>query len=317
MKMTVLRGGMLTTVQDGGRLGYQSQGFSVGGAMDKRALRIGNLLLGNPQDTAGLEVTMIGPEIRFEGFGTIALTGGCFDAELAGEPATPYRALQVAKDDVLRIDGARSGTRCYITFAGGLRVPEVMGSRSTSLRCGIGGYRGRKLQPGDILETGRAGWLPRVDRRSIPAPEYDPETEIAVIRVIPGPQDFLFTPEGIETFYGQEYRISGKSDRMGYRLEGPAIAMKGSADILSDGTAEGAIQVSSSGQPIVLLADRQTTGGYGKIATVISVDLPRLVQLGPGRKVRFQAVSVEKAQALVREEAAELERLRRKFRRIF
>ncbi len=317
MKMTVLRGGMLTTVQDGGRLGYQSQGFSVGGALDKRALRIGNLLLGNPRDTAGLEVTLLGPEIRFEGFGTIALTGGCFDARLAGEPVIPYRALQVAKDDILRIDGARSGTRCYVTFAGGLRVPEVMGSRSTSLKCGIGGYRGRALQPGDVLETGRAGWLPRVDHRSVPVPAYDPEADAAVIRVIPGPQDFLFTKEGIETFYGQEYRIGEKSDRMGYRMEGPAIGMKGSADILSDGTAEGAIQVSSSGQPIVLLADRQTTGGYGKIATVISVDLPRLVQRSAGRKVRFQAVSMEEAQALIREEAAEMDKLRRKYRRIF
>ena len=314
MRITVIRGGMLTTVQDGGRLGYQSQGFSVGGALDRQALRTGNLLLGNPPETAGVEVTLFGPELRFEGFGTIALTGGAFAATLAGEPVSPYRAMQVARDDVLKIEGARNGTRCYVTFAGGIKVPEVMGSRSTSLRGGIGGYEGRQLQSGDVLETGWAGWLPRVDRRRIPAPDYGADED--AIRVIPGPQEYLFTPEGIGTFYHSVYRISERSDRMGYRLEGPAIAMKGSSDILSDGTAEGAIQVSSSGQPIVLLADRQTTGGYGKIATVISVDIPRLVQHGPGRKIRFQPVPVEEAQALIREEDAEMEKLRRKFRRI-
>lgn len=312
MKISVIRGGLLTTVQDGGRLGYQSQGFSVGGALDRRALRTGNLLLGNGPETAGLEVTLFGPELRFEGFGTIALTGGDFNATLAGEPVESYRALQVARDDVLRIEVARSGTRCYITFAGGLRIPEVMGSRSTSLRCGIGGYEGRPLRPGDVLETGRAGWLPWVDKRRIPVPDDGGGN---VIRVIPGPQEFLFTPEGIKTFYHSAYRIGEKSDRMGYRLEGPPIAMKGSADILSDGTAEGAIQISSSGQPIVLLADRQTTGGYGKIAAVISVDIPRLVQRSAGREVRFQAVSVEEAQDLLRKEAAKMEKLRRRFRR--
>ena len=315
MRITVIRGGMLTTVQDGGRLGYQSQGFSVGGALDRQALRTGNLLLGNQPETAGLEVTLFGPELRFEGFGTIALTGGDFAATLAGEPVIPYRALQVARDDILKIEGARNGTRCYVTFAGGIKVPEVMGSRSTSLRCGIGGYEGRQLQSGDVLETGWAGWLPRVDRRRIPAPDYGDDED--AIRVIPGPQEYLFTPEGIGAFYHSAYRISEKNDRMGYRLEGPAIAMKGSSDILSDGTAEGAIQVSSSGQPIVLLADRQTTGGYGKIATVIAVDIPRLVQRGAGREVRFQAVSVEEAQELRWKEAVEMDKLRRKFRRFF
>lgn len=316
MGFRVLKGGLLTTVQDGGRTGYQSQGFSVGGAMDLRAFRTANLLLDNPENAAALEITLLGPELEFTSPTYIAVTGGDFSPTLNGNPVPMYAALRIRKGDVLKFGGARTGTRGYIAFSGGLDVPVVMGSRSTSLTGRIGGFQGRKLQAGDELnERTPRRFLPFLRSRRLSPP--DSAADDGVLRVIPGPQDDLFTREGMETFLSAEYTVTGESDRMGCRLDGPAVTAKGATDILSDGTAFGAVQVPSSGKPIVLLADRQTAGGYAKIATVISVDIPRLVQKRMDDKIRFSAVTVQEAQALLLREERGFRRMKKQIHNPF
>lgn len=313
MGFRVLKPGLLTTVQDLGRFGYQSQGFSVGGAMDARSLKLANLLLDNPEGEAALEITLLGPELEFTGPAFIAVTGGDFSPTLNGESVPMYAALRIRKGDVLSFGGARTGTRGYIAFAGGLDVPVVMGSRSTHLQSRVGGFHGRKLAAGDLVEIrGGRGRLPFLRARRLPPPDY--EKDDGVLRVVLGPQDGLFTREGLETFLRSEYTVTAESDRMGCRLDGPPVAASGPTDILSDGTVFGAVQVPASGKPIVLLADRQTAGGYAKIAAVITADLPRLVQKRPDQKIRFRAVTVEQAQELLLREERELDRLRRRLR---
>ncbi len=310
MGFRVLRGGMLTTIQDFGRSGYQSQGFSVGGAMDVRSFKIANLLLDNPENEAALEITLIGPELEFTADTIIAITGGDFSPKLNGEPAPMYAAVYVRKGDVLSFGSARTGTRCYVAFSGYLNVPVVMGSRCTSLKSGIGGFKGRRLEAGDYIgERVKRRYLPFFLSRKLPAPDF--ENDDGVLRVVMGPQDNLFSRQGVETFLNAEYTVTGDFDRMGCRLDGPIIAPKETSDIISDGIALGAIQVPSAGKPIILLADRQTTGGYAKIATVVSVDIPRLVQKKTDQKLRFRAVTVQEAQRLYLEEVKELEHMRR------
>ena len=310
MGFRVLKGGLLTTVQDLGRTGYQSQGFSVGGVMDTRAFRLANLLLDNPENEAVLEITLLGPELEFTAPTVIAVTGGDFSPALNGRPVPMYTALYIRKGDVLRFGGARTGTRGCIAFSGGLDVPVVMGSRSTSLKCRVGGFQGRRLEAGDVIEERRRRTrLSCFASRKLAPPPYAEDD--GVLRVVMGPQDDRFTRQGVEAFLGCEYTVTGESDRMGCRLEGPEITPKETSDILSDGIAFGAVQVSSAGKPIVLLADRQTTGGYAKIATVISADLPRLVQKRMDQKVRFRAVTVQEAREACLREAEEIERLRK------
>lgn len=320
MGFRVLKPGLLTTVQDLGRNGYQSQGFSVGGAMDARSLRLANLLLDNPEREAALEMTLLGPELEFTAPTFVSVTGGDFSPALNGKPAPMYAALRIRKGDVLSFGGARTGTRGYIAFAGGLDVPVVMGSRSTNLKSRVGGFHGRKLAAGDLVEERACRThLPFLRARRLPPPDF--EQDDGVLRVIMGPQDGLFTREGIETFLHSEYTVTAESDRMGCRLDGPAVAAAGATDILSDGTVFGAVQVPASGKPIVLLADRQTAGGYAKIAAVITADLPRLVQKRMDQKIRFSEITVEQAQELLLQEARELDRLRRRIhnplRRLF
>ena len=258
MSITVLNPGLLTTVQDLGRMGYQQFGVSVSGVMDPRAAAIGNILVGNPQGEAVLECTL-----------------------MAGQ--------------TLRFGAPKAGCRAYIAFAGGLDIPLVMGSRSTYMKAAIGGFEGRKLQKGDVLglRAPVAGYA-NLHQRAI-APEFVPRP-VYTLRVVLGPQDDAFTPEGVATFLGSEYTVTNEFDRMGCRMDGPAIQHKNGGDIISDGIAFGAIQVPGSGKPILMGADRQTTGGYTKIATVISADFRLLAQLKAGDKVRFEAVSVQAAQ---------------------
>jgi len=310
MGFRVLKGGMLTTVQDLGRNGYQSQGFSVGGALDVRSFNIANMLVDNPENEAVLEITLIGPELEFTADTIIAITGGDFSPKLNGEPIDMYSAVYVRKGDILKFGSARTGTRCYMAFSGYLQIPVVMGSRCTSLKSKIGGFKGRKLEAGDyISERIKRRYLPFFLSRKLPAPDY--VNDNGVLRVVMGPQDGLISKQGIETFLHSEYTITGEFDRMGCRLDGPIIAPKKTSDIISDGIALGAIQVPSAGKPIILLADRQTTGGYAKIANLISVDIPRLVQKKTGEKIRFEAVTVQEAQRLYLQEVKELERMRK------
>ena len=313
MGIRVLKGGMLTTVQDLGRTGYQSQGLSVAGVMDVRSFKIANLLLDNPENEPVLEFTLIGPTLEFTSATIIAITGGDFQPTVNGEPVPMYTALYMNKGDILKFQSARTGSRGYIAFSSYLDVPVVMGSRCTNLKSKIGGFKGRKLQTGDYMNFRiKRRYLPYFLSRKLELPDAaEFEKDETVLRVVMGPQDNLFSKQGVETFLNSEYTVTSDFDRMGCRLEGPYIAPKKASDIISDGIAFGSIQVPAHGKPIILLADRQTTGGYAKIATVASVDIPKLVQRKTDHKIRFQAITVQEAQKLYMEELKELDKMRK------
>ena len=310
MGIRILKAGMLTTVQDLGRNGYQSQGFSVAGVMDVRSFKIANLLLDNPENEAVLEFTLIGPTLEFTSATIIAITGGDFQPTINGEPAPMYTAIYMNKGDILKFGSARTGSRGYIAFSSYLDIPVVMGSRCTNLKSQIGGFKGRKLQADDYIGF-------RIKRRYLPfflSRKLEPENfdqDSATLRVVMGPQDSKFSKQGIETFLTSEYTVTSEFDRMGCRLDGKYIAPKETSDIISDGIAFGSIQVPAHGKPIILLADRQTTGGYAKIATVASVDIPKLVQRKTDHKIRFEAITVQEAQALYLKEQKQLDKMRK------
>jgi len=295
MSITVVNPGMLTTVQDMGRVGYQQFGVPVSGVIDPRSAAIANILVGNEQGEAVLECTMLGPHLTFNTANCIAVTGGDLGAVIDGQPIERYRAVKVEAGQTLRFTMPKTGCRAFISFAGGLDIPLVMGSRSTYMKAQIGGLEGRKLQKGDVIGF-RA---PVVDLRNMAlrciAPEFKP-FDVYTVRVLLGPQDDAFTDKGIKTFLGEIYTVTAESDRMGCRFEGAAIEHKTGGDIISDGISFGAVQVPSSGKPILMLSDRQTTGGYTKIANVISADFRILGQLKAGDRVRFEKVSIEAAQ---------------------
>ena len=295
MSIRILQPGAQTTVQDLGRFGYQQFGVPAAGAMDPRSLRLANLLLDNDPGEAALEITLTGPQIVFDEANYVSLTGGDLGAVLDGKPMPRYQAVLVKPGQTMRFLGLRNGCRAYLAFAGGLDIPPVMGSRSTYMKARIGGLDGRKLAAGDELNfRSPKPDLPFPERRRIGA-DFVPQKEY-LLRVIPGPQDDHFTEEGLKTFFSEVYTVSAEFDRMGIRLEGPAVAHKGSGDIISDGIAFGAVQIPSAGKPIIMAADRQTTGGYTKIAVVISADFRILGQLRGGDRLRFAPVTVEAAQ---------------------
>lgn len=300
----ILDGGLLTTVQDRGRFRYQRYGVPVSGAMDTVALRVANRLAGNPEGAAALEMTLLGPQLRFLAPTRIALAGGDLGAVLDGRTIPSWAAAAVSSGETLSFDGAKSGIRGYLAVAGGIDVPIVLGSRSTYLRSKLGGYEGRALAAGDVLEAPGVGhshhvWLAAMQDETHPVYGHDHE-----LRVVLGPQDDRFTAGGLRTFLTSTYSVTPRSDRMGCRLAGPPIEHLSGADIVSDGSPLGAVQVSGDGQPIVLMADRGTAGGYTKIATVISVDVCRLAQAAPGDAIRFKAVSVAEAHDALREQEA-------------
>lgn len=300
MSVKVIIPGVLTTVQDAGRYGYQSSGIQTSGVMDHKAYEEANALVGNTGGEAVLEATLFGGMMEVTADTVAAVTGADMEPKVNNVPCGMNRPVLLRAGDTLSLDMAKSGCRSYIAFAGGVDVPVVLGSRSTNMKCRMGGYEGRPLQTGDAFETGLWGEeaaerYEEVRDRSFPAEAYTSPIEV---RVIEGPQAEYFTEKGKETFYSARYTISDQSDRMGYRLEGEAIESVDGTDIISDGIAFGAVQVPASGRPIVLLADRQTTGGYAKIATVCSFDIPRLVQGKPGDTVCFRRISLEEAQRI-------------------
>ena len=287
----------MTTVQDLGRYGYQSQGFSVAGVMDVRSFKIANLLLDNPENEAVLEITLIGPTLEFTSATIIAITGGDFQPTINGEPAPMYTALYMNKGDVLKFGSARTGSRGYIAFSSYLDIPVVMGSRCTNLKSGLGGFKGRKLEADDYIGFRiKRRYLPFFLSRKLDMDEFD-QTE-ATLRVVMGPQDGMFSKQGIKTFLGSEYTVTNEFDRMGCRIEREPIEHVGDGNINTDGISVGSIQVPTNGKPIIMLSDRQSTGGYAKIGTVISVDLAKIAQAQPGQKVRFVNVSLDLAQDL-------------------
>lgn len=301
--LTILKAGMMTTVQDGGRYGWQRFGVPVCGAMDLDALFTANALAGNAPGEAALELTGAGCTVRFESPNIFALAGADFSPTLDKRPIETGRAYLAHKGSVLALGFARGGFRGMLAVAGGFDLPEVMGSRSTYVKGGFGGLEGRALRDGDALAFREpALWLPNLGERRAPASGW---AEEGPIRVVLGPQESRFSQGGVKTFLSGQYKVTAKSDRMGYRLEGPAIAYAPGVDgnIISDGIVMGAVQV-PSGQPIIMMADRQTTGGYAKIATVITPDLPRVAQMAAGQTLRFQAVSQSEAADILREHRA-------------
>jgi biotin-dependent carboxylase-like uncharacterized protein len=278
--------------------------------MDERSYEIAGILLGWEKEEAVLEATLMGPELFFEEDHLFVVTGGDFGPTLNGETVPMYQVLLAHRGDILKLGMAKEGVRAYIAFAGGLDVPEVMGSRSTNLKCGIGGFCGRALRSGDVIAFREPKTtLPNLHKRRKDIREYS--SRDITVRVVMGPQDDYFTEEGIRIFLGSEYKVKAESDRMGYRFAGPQVACRECVDIISDGIAPGSIQVTPDGTPIVMMADRQTTGGYAKIATVVSVDLPKLAQRRPGDTVHFQKVTVQEAQKLHRREMRERRKMRR------
>ncbi|MFH1227316.1 MAG: biotin-dependent carboxyltransferase family protein [Planctomycetota bacterium] len=296
--LQIIQPGSLTTVQDRGRLGYQRYGVPVSGPMDRFAFGIANLLAGNHQDAACLEVTLFGPELKVLEDSVIAVTGADFPVTLDGQPMPMWQSLKVNhRGSVISFGVAGTGCRAYLAIRGGIKnIPRILGSQSTYTRKGaLGQGEIKPLGTDDIIEAGipveRAGYQQRILSAEF-IPRYPDEI---TLRVIMGPQNDYFTPEGIKTFLASEYKVTTNSDRMGYRLEGPPIEHSESGEIISDGVPLGAVQVPGDRMPIILMADRQTTGGYPKIATVITVDTYKLAQARPDNRVRFSAVSIQEA----------------------
>ncbi|MDR2314222.1 MAG: biotin-dependent carboxyltransferase family protein [Spirochaetaceae bacterium] len=309
--MTVIDPGFLTTVQDQGRRGCMDRGFSPAGALDGFSFRLANFLVGNPPEEAALEISLRGPSMVFDGAGRIALTGAEIQPLLNGKPLAMNRSAAVTAGDILYTSFALRGLRSYFAVAGGLDIAAVLGSRSTNLKARLGGFMGRKLESQDHIGfprippakpgvPGREGGSFAPPRKGILKGlglirPYTPEAPL-ILRVVAGRQARLFTPLGLRTFYGSLYTVGNDSDRMGIRLEGPTVAFAGEADIVSDGIALGAVQVPGSGKPIVLLHDRQTTGGYAKIGAVITRDLWLLAQAPGGSAVRFKRIDPRRAE---------------------
>lgn len=294
----VISPGSSTTVQDLGRRGYQAYGIPPSGVMDDFSARLANLLVGASEDQALLEASLLGPELIFNCQETISITGADMGPRINSRPIALWTSYQVKEGDILSFTGLKSGLRCYIAFSRGLDIKEVLGSKSTYRRAGLGGYRGRALKKGDLLLLKNCP--PEKRGRSLGPgliPDFDEKRRL---RLILGPQDDYFNKEAIKLFLSSSYEISPESDSMGYRLKGPVIPHLGGADIISDGVAPGSIQIPGEGQPIIMLADRQTTGGYTKLATLIKEDIAYLAQKRPGEKLSFRALDIEEAHRLYR-----------------
>lgn len=308
--LRVIAPGLMTTVQDLGRPGYQRLGVPISGALDPVGLHAANLLAGNPPGAGALEMALQGPTLAVEADSVrIALAGGTAPIEIRdGEDASPRRegflsSIRLQRGQVVRIGALAGSSVAYLAVEGGFAISPVMGSQSTLTRAAIGGFEGRPLKAGDRLPLHRDSADERAEVM-LPALDLQPP---ARIRVVLGPQDDHFTQAGIRTLLEGTYTVSPASDRMGMRLAGPALAHSEKGyNIISDGIATGSIQVPGNGLPIILLADRQTTGGYPKVATVISADLPALGRMTPGSTIAFEAVTVEAAETAARELAAVL-----------
>ena len=304
--------GMLSTVQDSGRWSYQGKGMPVAGAMDMQSYRLGNRLVGNDEEDAAREVSLIRPTLDVvEGECVAAVTGAELGFSVNGRPVPNWTVVPLAAGDVISFSGPVSGCRAYLCVSGGIDVPIVMGSRSTYTRASVGGHEGRALRKGDVIRCAEPAPLWRLcDGLVCPEDLRPPRDPEAPLRVMPGPQEDHFTEKGLEAFYGSEYQISNSADRMGYRMEGESIEHAGGADIISDAIPLGAVQVPGHGQPIVMLADRQTTGGYTKIGVVCTVDTAALSQRLPGAGVKFRRITLDEAVELTRTEARARRELR-------
>jgi antagonist of KipI len=268
--------------------------------MDPWSHRLANALVGNDAEAATLEITLVGPELEFDDERLVAVGGAQFAIEVDGKGQSPNTAFIVPGGALLKVGGRRAGARAYLAVSGGFAVPEVLGSRATHLVSRMGGLGGRPLAAGDVLPLGPQG-EPRPGRSAdAPLPASD---EAALLRVLPGPHADRFSADALDLLQSSDYTVTNESDRMGFRLAGTRLTHTGSADIISDATPFGVLQVPASGQPVLLMADRQTTGGYPNLATVISADIGLAGQLAPGDRIRFEVCTLQEAMtALIKRE---------------
>jgi antagonist of KipI len=292
--------GLLTTVQDLGREGFGPIGVSPSGAADPISLRLGNRLVGNLEGAAGLEMTLLGGTFLFPEGAVIALTGSDFGATLDSAPVALWTPVEAKPGQTLRAGSTRSGARCYLCVQGGIAVNPFLGSASTHLLSGLGGYQGRALRKGDVLHIGPADTSFRT--KSLAPRALERLSPRKVLRVTPGPQSDWFPEPSQQLFYNSTYRVAEESNRMGLRLEGPPVAQGSSGEMITEGVSLGAIQITAGGLPIILFVEQQTTGGYAKIANVISADLHSLGQLRPRDEIRFESVDWDTARALLQEQ---------------
>jgi antagonist of KipI len=303
--LRILGAGLQTTVQDLGRPTHMRQAIPAGGAMDRAACRVANLLVGNGDDAAVLEATLIGPAIEFAAPTLFTITGGNLSPTLDEQPIPNWRPILAPAGSVLRFGRANVGCRAYIAFAGGIDVPVIFGSRSTYLRASFGGFDGRALRADDVLPLGAPQRLANAIASSLSGaarwsagatirPHYSSEP---TVRLLEGTHTGLLNEQSSRALFEARFRVSSSSDRMGYRLEGETLSLARPAELLSEAVAFGTMQLPPGGSPIVLMADRQTTGGYPRIGEVASVDLPLIAQLKPGDFVSFRPVSLRDAQA--------------------
>ncbi|QCR23821.1 biotin-dependent carboxyltransferase family protein [Pontibacter sp. SGAir0037] len=330
MSLRILKPGLLTTIQDTGRYGYQKDGVVVSGAMDRVAHRIANMLTANPETEATIEITLQGPQLLFEKDHLIALTGADLSPTINGEEVKMWRPVLVREGSVLDFGAPKAGCRAYLAVSGGFKLEKTLGSYSTYMRAGIGGLNGRALQENDLIPCNginatassvmgelnqknttasfaQTSWLP--DPAYYPAYARDP-----VIRAVKGPEYDLFTDESKSNIWRSLFQVTSQSDRMGYRLIGLSLALKEPREIISSAVTFGTVQVPSQGHPIVLMADHQTTGGYPRMVQVVTADLPKLAQVVPGRGIRLEEVSLEEAQQLYLEQEKQLVQLKQAIR---
>ena len=291
--------GLLTTVQDLGRYEFGPLGVSPSGAADPIALRLGNRLVGNEANTAALEMTLLGGTFSFPQGAIVALGGSDFGATLDGAPVPMWTTIAVQAGQTLQTGPTRSGARCYLSIRGGIATDPFLGSRSTHLLSGLGGVEGRALRRGDVLQIGPASGSFRA--KSLSKYAMEQLSPRRVLRVTPGPQTKWFSDEAKRAFYANSYRVAEDSNRMGLRLEGTALPGRAPGEMITEGVSLGAIQITAAGLPIILFVEQQTTGGYAKIANVISADISSLGQLRPRDEIRFELVDWETARNLLLE----------------
>lgn len=311
--ITIVKPGLLTSIQDLGRYGYQKYGIIASGAMDPLAHRIANLLVGNEDYLPTLEITLLGPTIQFHKDTLIAICGGDLSPTINGKPIRSWCTVFVKQDSELKFGRCNTGCRAYLAVAGGFSIPTIMESKSTYLRAGIGGYNGRALMSGDQLSSGNPSelsikmskYLKRKESSEFVEKQWSVSSEFipihqkdSSIRVMKGRHFHLFTKESQEMLFNVTFDVTTQSDRMGYRLQGPTLSLENAEEMISEAVNFGTIQVPPDGNPIILLADRQTTGGYPKIGQVATVDLSFIAQAKPGDHLQFSEVSHEESQLL-------------------
>ncbi|MDF9840758.1 MULTISPECIES: biotin-dependent carboxyltransferase family protein [unclassified Paenibacillus] len=325
MSISVLQPGMLTSIQDLGRYGYQKYGVIVSGAMDTYSLRTANLLVGNDEAEAALEMTLMGPSLLIKNDTLLAITGGDLSPVIDKQPVPMWRPLYVKGGSVLEFGACKSGCRAYLAVAGGYHIPAVMGSKSTYLRAGIGGYEGRALKEGDELALETMGEKSKRLMRSLQksagedtlasTPWYAGGSILKhagdiLVRVTRGSQFERFDDVSRNRLYSEPFQITPQSDRMGYRLSGPALQLEEPFEMISEGVCLGTVQVPPDGNPIILLADRQTVGGYPSIAQVAVVDIALIAQMKPGQKLAFQEITAREAEKLYLDRERDMEEMR-------